>query len=288
MGGLCVFVFGVLLGLHSNGSFELYCISFSGLSIFCAQLSVSFSNDYFDYWVDRFAAPTMIAGGSGVLRSYPELRPVAIKAAWLLTCASLILTIFVIMAYDMSWFFGVLVVAGNLLGWSYSAPPIRLVDRGLGELTVAGITGLMLPTVGYLSTKTSFSMLFALFLIPALVYATVFIVLVEIPDMKADRKGKKLTMITMWGERFGFYLVSLFLVGNFGYFLWLSTLPLSFSPLNIEIIAMLSVIPFVAMIFSYQVAEKDQQFATKLAIRGIIYLVSYLIVVNIYLLYSLY
>jgi 4-hydroxybenzoate polyprenyltransferase len=146
----------------------------------------------------------------------------------------------------------------------------------------------MLPLVGYLSTKTSFSMLFALFLIPALVYATVFIVLVEIPDIEADRKGKKLTVITMWGQRCGFYLVSLLLVGNIGYFLWLSTLPLSFGPLNIEIIAGLSVIPFVAMIFNYHVAEKDQQFATQLAIRGIISLVSYLILVDIYLLYSLY
>jgi 1,4-dihydroxy-2-naphthoate octaprenyltransferase len=276
-----------LLGLHNGGSSDYTRISLSGLSVFCTQLAVSYSNDYFDYFVDRFTTPTSIAGGSGVLRSYPKLRPLAITIAMLLTSISLTLMIVVILTYDVSLLFGSLVVAGNLLGWSYSSPPIRLVDRKFGELTVAVITGIMLPTVGYISTKTSFSIVFSLFLIPALVYAAVFIILVEIPDMQADRKGKKQTLIARYGQRLGFYLTFLCLAGNLGYFLWLTIAGLSPFSLDATVLTGLSAVPLIALILSYLLAEKDQQSFTQLAIRGIIFLVLYLVLLDIYLLYSL-
>lgn len=287
LGGLLVFLFGILLGLHSNGSLEFNRISLSGLSVFCAQLAVSYSNDYFDYCVDRFTTPTLIAGGSGVLRSYPELRPMAIKIAILLTSTSLILAICVMVIYDVTLLFGGLVVAGNFLGWSYSTPPIRLVDRGFGELTVAFITGIMLPIAGYISTTTRFSSLLEFFLVPALVYAVVFIILVEIPDMQADRKGKKRTLITRWGQRKGFYMTFLCLAGNLGYYLLLEVLPLSFFPLELPVLVGLSAVPLMAMIISYYLLEKEKQSATQLAIKGITFLVSYLVLMDLYLIYSL-
>ena len=37
----------------------------------------------------------------------------------------------------------------NLIGWFYSAPPVRLISRGLGELAVAWVTGFVIPGVGY-------------------------------------------------------------------------------------------------------------------------------------------
>jgi 1,4-dihydroxy-2-naphthoate octaprenyltransferase len=262
-------------------------VSLGGLSVFCAQFVVSYSNDYFDYSVDRFTTPTLIAGGSGVLRCYPELRPMTIRVAMILTSVSFILMILVTVMYDLSLFFASLVGIGNLIGWCYSAPPIRLVDRGFGEFTVAGITGFMLPAAGYLSATTSFSQLFALFLVPALMYGMVFILLVEIPDMEADRKGKKRTVITRWGQQWGFYLTFLCLAVNLGYFLWLRTLPLSVFPLDLTVIAGLSAIPLIVMIFSYLVPGTYRQSSTARAIQGIISLISYLVLMNIYLLYSL-
>ena len=42
--------------------------------VFIAQLSVSFSNDYFDIEADRFTKKTLFSGGSKVLVEHPELR----------------------------------------------------------------------------------------------------------------------------------------------------------------------------------------------------------------------
>ena len=39
-----------------------------------AQLSVHFSNDYFDVGSDGAVRPTLINGGGGVLLQHPELR----------------------------------------------------------------------------------------------------------------------------------------------------------------------------------------------------------------------
>jgi 4-hydroxybenzoate polyprenyltransferase len=145
----------------------------------------------------------------------------------------------------------------------------------------------MLPAAGYISTKTSFSIAFSLFLIPALVYAAVFIILVEIPDTQADRKGKKQALIARWGQRWGFYLTILCLAGNLGYFLLLTILGLSLFSLDVTVLTGLSAVPLIAMILSYLLSEKDQQSFTQLAIQGIIFLILYLVFLDIYLLYSL-
>jgi 1,4-dihydroxy-2-naphthoate octaprenyltransferase len=38
---------------------------------------------------------------------------------------------------------------GNLVGWFYSAPPLRLAYRGLGEFSTAATVGFLVPAMGY-------------------------------------------------------------------------------------------------------------------------------------------
>jgi 1,4-dihydroxy-2-naphthoate octaprenyltransferase len=286
--GLLVFGFGVLLGLHTSSTFDLFRISLSGLSVFCAQLSVSYSNDYFDYHVDQFTEPTLIAGGSGVLRDYPDLRPIARSIALILTSISLLLAVIGSLIYAMPFLFGGLVLAGNILGWCYSMPPIRLVDRGFGELVVIWIVGFMLPTVGYLAVTLSLSRVLGLFLVPAVVYAAVFIVSVEIPDLEADTQGMKRTVITRWGRRWGFRVNALCLTGITSYLLWLATQPTLIPSMIINVLGGLSFLPLGVMIVGLFRLKEGRGSATHLATQSIISLIVYLMLVDTYLLYTLY
>ena len=46
----------------------------------------------------------------------------------------------------LSFFF--LILSGNLLGWYYSAPPLKLSYRGFSEIATV-LTGFIVPGVGY-------------------------------------------------------------------------------------------------------------------------------------------
>jgi len=286
LSGLLLYLLGVALALHSGGVIEITRIGLCGLSVFCAQLAVSFSNDYFDYHIDHFTAPTVIAGGSGMLRSHPELRPIAKYTAIILTSLSLLLAALLQLLFHTPWGFLGLIIVGNLLGWSYSAPPIRLVDRGFGELAVTGIMGVLLPGSGSLAVMAHISGLVFWFIAPTVLASVVFILSVEIPDMEADRIGQKRTAITRWGRRWAFRINAVCLCSVTGYFLWLMTRPLS-ARFQISVIAGLSLIPLGVMLWGLRQVGHDRAAATRLATQVVGALIAFLALVDLYLVSTL-
>lgn len=95
---------------------------------------------------------------------------------------------------------GLLVIglAGLLLAWAYSAPPLALMRRGLGELAVALAWGLVVVGADYVQRSR-------FFLIPA-VCAVSFALLVAnillingVPDAEADARVGKRTLAVMAG-----------------------------------------------------------------------------------------
>ena len=91
-------------------------------------------------------------------------------------------------------------VMGLLVGWSYSAPPLRLSARGLGELAVA--IGWMLLVVGsdYVQ-RDSFQLLpFMTGLAYGLMVANLLYI-AQFPDATADMSTGKLTIVVRLGKR---------------------------------------------------------------------------------------
>jgi len=202
--GLLLFLFGALLAALHGADLTLRRLIMAYLAFFPAHLSVSYSNDYFDTEVDALARPTLFTGGSGVLVANPRLRPVALRLAVGLMACSVLLGAFFALTSDLPlWFLGYLIV-GNFLGWFYSAPPLRLSARGFGEVATTLIIGLAVPSMGYLVMQGRLDSGFWLLVPPLLLVGLAFILLVEIPDMEADRKGGKNTLVSREGRRFAF------------------------------------------------------------------------------------
>src|SRR5512143_4173849 len=132
--GLALFLFGAFTAVLLGSPFSWARLVLGCLIILPSQLSVNFGNDYFDVVSDQPDGGTFISGGSGILLKYPELRP---TVKWIITgliVFSLIMGVIFQQLYDYPiWMLG-FVVLGNLLGWIYSAPPFRLLERGLGEI----------------------------------------------------------------------------------------------------------------------------------------------------------
>jgi 1,4-dihydroxy-2-naphthoate octaprenyltransferase len=103
---------------------------------------------------------------------------------------------------------GGLIVLGSLgllLGWGYSAPPLALMKRGLGELTVAFTWGLVVIGADYAQRQH-------FFVIPVAVAASFALLVGNIllingfPDALADAHVGKRTLVVRLGPRLSAWL----------------------------------------------------------------------------------
>ncbi len=259
-----LFAFGALWALLLGAPFSLSRILLGYLVLLPAHLSISYSNDYFDVDVDKYGKPTFFTGGSGVLVDHPELRKPALWTAITLILCSLALGIVFQIVYTFPiWFLG-FVILGNLLGWFYSAPPLRLAYRGLGELAMTFSIGLLIPGLGYLVTSGQMNLDGLLFLVPLMLYGLAFILTVEIPDMESDRSGNKRTWVAQKGRSFGFTVIATsFLLATVFFFCfpWLTSRAY---PLDFRILGILSLIPLGAGGIGLLKRRTERQSATRI------------------------
>jgi 1,4-dihydroxy-2-naphthoate octaprenyltransferase len=283
--GLALFVFGALLAVRLGAPFFLSRLILGYLVILPAQLSVHYSNDYFDVAVDRLGGATPFSGGSGVLLEHPELKKSVIWIAVALIGCSLGIGLVFLNFYRYPlWMFG-FVVIGNLLGWCYSAPPYRLSSRGLGEPTFTVIGGFLVPSMGYLVMKGKLDLAGAFLLIPLLLYGLASILSVEIPDMEADRLGEKRTWVARKGRRFGFILVGTCLFAATGYFFLFPSLSMRPVPINLHILGLLSLLPLSVGIVGLVRKPLKRDPAARIAIWTVLSLMAFSILANGYLIY---
>jgi 1,4-dihydroxy-2-naphthoate polyprenyltransferase len=253
------------------------------LIVLTAQLSVSYSNDYFDVEVDRNATPTLVSGGSGILVAHPELREPARWIAIALIAMSIALgAVFAIVYAYPAWFVPA-VAFGALLGWFYSAPPPRLAYGGLGELSTAVAGGFLVPVMGYLALAGQLTREGLLLTIPSLCYGIVFIVAVEVPDEEADRSGGKMTWVVRQGQRASFLVIVTFLVLGTVFYFFAARAWAQVAPIDFRVLGLLSLLPLVSGAYVFVQRPRDWQTASAAVNRIIIALTTFYNVMDAYL-----
>lgn len=208
LSGFIPFCAGALLALLLGARFTPAQFLLGYAAMAASHLSVHYSNDYFDADADRFVEPTAISGGSGVLVENPGLKPAALFSAVALMVVSVLIGCVLIVVYAYPAVFLVFAVGGNLLGWFYTAPPLSLAYRKLGEVTNMITFGILMPGAGYFVAKGVLDLTFFAFTLPLLLYGLVFITSVEIPDMEGDIAGGKPTLVARKGRIYGFWLIT--------------------------------------------------------------------------------
>ncbi|WP_332448490.1 prenyltransferase [Methanoculleus sp.] len=233
-----------------------------------AHLSVHYSNDYFDADADRFVETTAISGGSGVLAAHPSLKPAALAAAVVLMAVSILIGTVFVTVYDYPAVFLAFGIAGNLLGWFYTAPPVALAYRNLGEVTNMITFGLLMPGAGYFVAAGTLDLSFFAFALPLFLYGLVFIVSVEIPDMEGDIAGGKRTLVVRRGRIFAFRLIALAAA--------LATAALAFfaltgifSPVDFFPVALISLVPLLLALRGFLHRSPDRASALPHAVANV-------------------
>jgi 1,4-dihydroxy-2-naphthoate octaprenyltransferase len=201
--GIMQYFLGYFLALLGGVDYDLTKFVFGYLIFGTAHLSVSFSNDYFDIRSDRNSVRTAFSGGSKVLVEQPDMESFALKFAVFLLFSSTIANIIFTVIYGYTFWFFIFGLIGGLLGWFYTAPPLKLSYRGLGELSTMLAVGVFMPGMGYFVASGTLDSLFQLLILPLSCYGLFFIITVEFPDVESDILGQKKNLLVKYGRNAG-------------------------------------------------------------------------------------
>ena len=87
-----------------------------------------------------------------------------------------------------------------VLAWFYSAPPIRLHSRGIGEVGATLVLSVLTPLVAYYLQSGRVAHVPILAIIPLCFLQFNMLVSVAIPDAEGDRSVNKRTLVVVLGQ----------------------------------------------------------------------------------------
>jgi 1,4-dihydroxy-2-naphthoate polyprenyltransferase len=217
VGGFVFYGLGAALAVAAGAPFEGARFASGQLVVTAAQLMTHYANDYFDLEADRAnRTPTRWSGGSRVLPDGALPPLVALVAALVLGAVALAATVaLALRASDLPLVLpiGVFMTA---LAWAYSAPPVRLAARGLGELTTAAVVTLSVPLLGYyLQAGRVDAPIFAAALLPCTLQFAMLLA-IELPDAVGDALAGKRTLVVRLGAATGARLYAALTIAGFG------------------------------------------------------------------------
>ena len=208
---------GSAVGFAAVGAFSVGLFILALSAIMFLHAGANMANDYFDHisgndWLNK--NPTPFSGGSRYIqKGILSPRTILLAALVVLTAGAAIG--FVIVLLTQSILVLVLGLVGLLGGFFYTAPPIRLGYRRLGELTIVLLFGL-LPVCGsyYLQTGAIDTFI----LLPAgIVGLLIFLVILvnEFPDFDADAAVNKKTLVVCFGVSASVWIYRIALMASF-------------------------------------------------------------------------
>jgi 1,4-dihydroxy-2-naphthoate octaprenyltransferase len=194
---------GILIAAR-QGSFDLVAALLTIIGASFVQLGLNVANDVFDTIQgadDANVTPTQFSGGSRVIQyGLVSLRQMAALSTVFYVLAGLIGL--ALLATHGSTALLVIGVVGLIVSLGYTAPPLKFVYRGLGELAVAlGFGPFML--VGAYVVQTGGSLSWEPFAasIPVALLVALILYVNEIPDRRGDAHAGKRTLPVRFSPR---------------------------------------------------------------------------------------
>lgn len=205
---------GAAAAWRYTGRFNLTFFILSLLAAMLYHAGMNVLNDYFDYknGTDNINenALTPFTGGSRFIQ-----KGLLTPGATLMYGACLIAfgsAIGIYLSYAASPLLLVIGAVGLFSGYFYSAPPIFLAGRGLGELTVGLNFGLLTVLGSYIVHAEAISSEPVLASLPLSFLITAILYINEFPDYEADKRTGKRNLVVILGPakaRYGILFITL-------------------------------------------------------------------------------
>ncbi len=190
----------VLLGIviaARHGAFDLVTAVLTVIGASFVQLAINVSNDVFDTAQgadDANVTPTKFSGGSRVIQyGLVSFRRMAGLATLFYVAAGLIGVLLLILRGSPALL--AIGVVGFVVGLGYTAPPLKFVYRGLGEIAVAiGFGPLMLLGAYVVQTRGVVTWEPVVASLPIALLVALILYVNEIPDRRGDARAGKRTL----------------------------------------------------------------------------------------------
>ncbi|MGP6158987.1 MAG: NifU family protein [Vulcanimicrobiaceae bacterium] len=169
------------------------------LAITSFHLMTHYANDFFDRDGDALTVRTEFSGGSGVL--VDGSLPAGVGLAAALACLGAGALSTALLAGRGLVTAALLAVLICALAWSYSAPPMRLSSRGLGELNTALVVAVLVPLCAFAAQGRPLDPRALWSTLPGAAAMFAMMLAVEYPDAAADAASGKRNLIVRLGER---------------------------------------------------------------------------------------
>lgn len=188
--------------------------------IACVHLGANLANDYFDYKTgcdSRNPEPTPYSGGSRVIQDGLISGRAVVTASAFFFAAGAVLGLYLnsLVPGNGILIIGLIGIAGGLF---YTAVPVKLSYRGLGEITVFLCFGPLLVAGSYLVQSGRLdSDVFAVSL-PAGLLVLAILLVNEVLDVRWDREAGKNTLVVALGRERGY---AAFLITYIAAYAWI-------------------------------------------------------------------
>jgi 1,4-dihydroxy-2-naphthoate octaprenyltransferase len=208
---------GSCLGYATVGSFNWTLFILALLGIMAIHSGANMANDYFDHisgndWANK--NPTPFSGGSRHIQQ-GTLSPKTVLLTALVALAVGSAMGVAIIVLTRSKFILILGLIGLLGGFFYTAPPLKLGYRYIGEFIIALLFGVF-PVYG--SYYLQAGMLDTIPLLPSLIVGIlIFLVILinEFPHMNAESAVNKRTLVVLFGVPVSVWIYRTALVASF-------------------------------------------------------------------------
>lgn len=190
----------VLLGAAiawKDGPINAWLFMLTLVGVACFQIGTNVINDFFDHTsgVDEAnLTPTPFSGGSRLIQR--GLLDSSSTRSLSLTFYTIGTVIGFILIWLRGWELLLFGLVGILLGFLYTAPPVQLAHRGLGELAVGIGFGPLIVVGTYWVQSQRWSNEALLASIPVGLLITAVLYINEIPDRMWDARAGKRTLVT--------------------------------------------------------------------------------------------
>ncbi|MEW5757281.1 MAG: prenyltransferase [Pseudomonadota bacterium] len=199
------------------------------LGALLAHAGINVLNDYYDSLsgtddLNQERIYPFTGGSRFIQNGLLTPRQTAIYGAALLGAAAVIGVVLMTVATPRLLWVGLL---GLLIGWAYSAPPLKLNSRGMGELCVGLGFGVLIPVGADVVQRATFDWLPVLIGVPYGLLITNLLYINQFPDRRADEAcGKHHWVVRLGAQRapWGYVLIAAVSYG------WLTTVALMLEP----------------------------------------------------------
>jgi 1,4-dihydroxy-2-naphthoate polyprenyltransferase len=209
--GFTPLLLGNIIAWYEFGHFSWPRFILSLLIGLLIHLVTAFVNDVADIQADEAnASRTPFSGGSGVVVEGQLSRSDLITGAGWAVFLAAVLTGVMIFGLHVHWGILLFVIWGLVSATEYSLPPVKLSYRGGGEFLVLVTYGIALVWAGYYSQAgPAYSPLVWTLSMPIGFAVFSLITITQFPDLEADRKAGKRSLVIVFGAKKTLSIVSL-------------------------------------------------------------------------------